>query len=309
MINLILNNNPSCKTVLTSTVKNKVWNLENKPYIKIETDNINSDYIDIKVIQEDNILFSDYVKVNNGLVSVKFYLDEVLKKTNNIKVIIGDHEEIFNITTRKIYGTVKYLNGKPVDTPIINCSNSDILCLGDENGKFELFLNGKEESIGVFDRNYSTETLEAWLYNVNLKNDIELDIKLDKCELYGIESWNQECSTYIHFIPMSIARINEISKNTSRNELDLIMNKDIWPILEKDDVELFFNNEQIEVLSFVKVDDFLLKKDNQNIFRKGYIVSIPKVNKNGVIKIVIKDRYLIENNIQISIGEGYYFIN
>ncbi|RDY28149.1 hypothetical protein CHL78_006025 [Romboutsia weinsteinii] len=312
MLNLTLNNNPRCNCKLESKVKQQVWEFENIPYIKIEGNNIKKDYTSIKVTQDNKELFSDFIQINNNSFMIKFELKDALNKTNNIKVFMDNYEEVFNISLNKIFGTVKYLDNSSVKYPIINCTNSDIVAVGDENGNFELLLNDKENSIGIFDNRYSVDMLEVWIYNVDLKQDIRLDVKIDKCEVYGIRMWEQEHSDCIHFIPMSITRINDVYSRLedSKEEVDILSNKDSWPYLKKEDIDVYYNNNSVEIVSFSKLDDFLGKINGKNIFRNGYVISIPKLDKTegDLIKIIFRDKYLINNTISIGVGEGYYLV-
>lgn len=310
MLNLILNNNPSCKCSLKNTVKEEVWELENKPFIIIEGSNIDLNYSNIKVVQGDNVLFSDNIEINNNSFRLKFELEKVLDSTNNIKVILDNYEKVFNIKLKKLYGQVTYLNDTPVKNPIISCTNSKIGVIGDDDGKFELLLSNKEDNIGIFDSKYSKEMLEVWMYNVDLEDDLRINAKIDKCEVYGIRMWQQECSSYIHFIPMSISRVNEIARKTCAKESELILNKHIWPELKKEDIEIYCNDRQLEILAFSQVDDFLGNVNGKNIYRNGYIVSVDKIKKDelSLIKIIFKDRFILDGKLTLGLGEGYYIL-
>ncbi|MEG2786841.1 MAG: hypothetical protein RR942_03385 [Romboutsia sp.] len=310
MLNLILNNNPNCKCSLENTVKDELFELENKPFIIVEGNNIDLDHSNIKVVQGEKVLFSGNVEVNNNSFRLEFELEKVLGSTNNIKVILDNYEQVFNIKLKKLYGKATYLNKMPVKNPIISCTNSNILTVGDEDGNFELLLSHKEDSIGIFDSKYSKEMLEVWVYNVNLESDLRINAEIDKCEVYGIRMWQQECSTYIHFIPMSILRVNEIAIKTSKKESELILNKHIWPNLKKEDIEIYCNDKQLEILAFSQIDDFLGNINGKNIYRNGYIVSVDKIKTDelSLIKIRFKDTLVLNGKTNVGIGEGYYLL-
>lgn len=310
MIKLILNNNPQCETTLESTVKQVVWNMRNIPFIKIEGMDLKKKYKYIKVINENIELFSGEVLVDDNKFSIKFDLESPLDKTDSIKVLLDEEEYIFDIKLRKIYGTVKYINKEPVKNPIISCTNSNIISIGDEDGNFQVLLSDKEESIGIFDHRYSKDMLETWIYNVDLDKDIKLDIHIDKCEVYGIRSFKQECSYYINFIPMSIDRVNYVENKGLKSEVEIVIDEDFSPKLRVEDVEVYCNNKKLEIVSFTEVKDFLGNIEGKNRYRNGYILAVPKSSiDDSLIKIKIKDNFLENEYTNVGIGEGYCFLN
>ncbi|WP_373599771.1 hypothetical protein [Paraclostridium bifermentans] len=310
MIKLILNNNSQCETTLESTVKQVVWNMKNTPFIKIEGMDLKKKYKYIKVINENIKLFSGEVLVEDSKFSIKFDLESPLDKTDAIKVILDEEEYIFDIKLRKIYGTVRYINEKPVKNPIISCTNSNIISIGDEDGNFEILLSDKEESIGIFDHRYSKDMLETWIYNVDLDKDVKLDIHIDKCEVYGIRSFKQYCSYYMNFIPMSIDRVNYVENKGLKSEVEIAIDEDFSPKLRVEDVEVYCNNKKLEIVSFTEVKDFLGNIEGKNRYRNGYILAVPKSSiDDSLIKIKIKDNFLENEYTNVGIGEGYCFLN
>lgn len=308
MLKLFINNNPNCMCHLENIVKEEIWELENKPFLIVSGNNINLKSTSIEIFQDNNKLFSGYIEIDKNSFSIKIYLKERLQHTNNIKIILDNYEEVFNIKLNKLYGFVKYKDKTPVRNAVISCTGSEIVVLSDENGYFELYLSDKVDSIGIFDKEYSKETLEVWLYNIDLYDDLKIDTIMDRGEVYNIRVWNQEYSTYIHFIPMSMTRVNKIAEKTCKKESELILDKDIWPQLRNEDVEVSCNDKKLEILAFGKIKDFLARINENNIYRNGYIVCVEKLDENNhnLIKIRFKDKFILDEKITIDFGEGYY---
>lgn len=310
IIKVLLNNNPVCDAIIESTVKKEVWNISNKPYILIQGENFKNGNAEILALYNEQELGHGKVTINNNSFTLKLKLKELL--SNDIKkidIIVDKQKFVIPVNLKKLFGTIKYFNGQPVKNPIIDCTHEeDITAIGDEKGNFEIVLSSKVDQIGVFEKNYSKSTLEAWLYNVDIKKDTKLDIKIDKAEVFGISMWKQYNSDYIHFIPMSLIRTRKAMEKGIEGELDLSCCDEIKTELSREDVQVFSNNKEIGVLSFCEVDDFIAYKDGKKVNRLGYIVSIPKeIDKHRIIKIVISSKFLVNGKEIVDKGEGYYF--
>lgn len=308
-IKVLLNNNPACEAEIESTAKNQVWKMNNEPYILIEGAGFKDYTTELKVMHWGNELIREKVLVENGSFKIKVGLIEPLKNVERLDIKIGDSDFAVTIQTKKLYGTVTYFDGSPVKYPILSCTYSEIVAIGDEFGNFELLLTSPEKQIGVFDRTYSKDTLEAWLYNVNLDFDTKLDIRIDKAEVYGLTMWKQHVSDYIHFIPMSLSRGKEVMGRGFENELEVASCEDMWPKLSKENLEVYSDNKPIDILSFTEVKDFIGYKDDKAIYRNGYVISIPKEDKKRrIIKLVIKSNLDLNGEKIIDMGEGYFIM-
>lgn len=107
---------------------------------------------------------------------------------------------------------------------------------------------------------------------------------------------------------MSLTRTIKAMEKGIEGELDLSCCDEIKPRLRREDVQVFSNNKEIEVLSFCEVDDFIAYKDGKKVNRSGYVLSIPKeIDKDRIIKIVISSKFLVNGKEIVDKGEGYYF--
>ncbi|WP_130806404.1 hypothetical protein [Senegalia massiliensis] len=308
-INLFLNNNPSCYTKLENIAKKQVWNMKNKPYIYIDGIGFENGSKRLKVIFKGQIIFNDKIDIIDNYFELKITLQRPLNNPNEIIVDIDDVEYNIDINLKKLYGNVKYFNGQPVKNPVISVTKEDIVTIGDERGNYEIYLSENVKQIGIFEKNYSKETLEAWIYNINIEEDCNLEIQIDQMEVYGIHMWDGQVSDYIHFTPMSLNRTKKGIKDNLGNELDLLKDKNIWPKLNEESIRIFADNEPLEILSITEVPDFLGEIEKERYYRSSYILSIPKGNKGKVIKIQIQHIININNNEIVEKGEGYYIWN
>ncbi|MTI71229.1 MAG: hypothetical protein FH751_13345 [Firmicutes bacterium] len=305
-IKVYLNNNPKCSAKLENIAKKEVWDMENIPFIRVFGSGFDNGNKLIKVIVNNRILEEDEIEIDNNYFDLKIELEKPLKNPKKVEVIIDKKEYEIPIILRKLTGKVKYANGDYVKKPVISVTGEDSLVVGDKLGNFEISIHGNKDSIGVFEKNYTKKTLESWLYNINILEDKHLDITIDKMEVYGIHMWKGQNSDYIHFIPMSLTKAREAMKKDYDNELDLLKNNP-WPKLNRKNLKVFANDKEIDILSFKEVSDFLANVDDKTYTRPGYVLSIPKGYEGKLIKLVIEDKYLIDDKEIFEMGEGYYF--
>ena len=306
-IEVYVNNNPVCDATIESVMKNEVWNIKNRPYITIKGNDLENGIQEVKIQSENETLYEGTTEVVDNQLELKIDLDSPVASLKMLEVTVGSQNYEIPIRLNKIYGTVKYFDGSVIEKPVINITGKDIAAIGDENGNFEIYTYGNKCQMGVFQKDYSKETLEAWIYNIDIDEDVELNICIDKMEVYRIHMWNGDSSDYIHFTPMSLSRVQNAMKEGIKSELDLLEKKGVWPTLDKKDVTVYANEEEVKVLSFQEVPDFLTEHNNKVYSRNSYVLSIPKGHKGKVIKIQIKDKLEIENKQITEKGEGYYF--
>jgi len=306
-IEVYVNNNPVCDATIESVMKNEVWNIKNRPYITIKGNDLENGIQEVKIQSENETLYEGTTEVVDNQLELKIDLDSPMASLKVLEVTVGSQNYEIPIRLNKIYGTVKYFDGSVIEKPVINITGKEIAAIGDENGNFEIYTYGNKCQMGVFQKDYSKETLEAWIYNIDIDEDIELNICIDKMEVYRIHMWNGDSSDYIHFTPMSLSRVQNAMKEGIKSELDLLEKKGVWPSLDKKDVTVYANEEEVKVLSFQEVPDFLTEHNNKVYSRNSYVLSIPKGHKGKVIKIQIKDKLEIENKQITEKGEGYYF--
>ncbi|WP_461614205.1 hypothetical protein [Clostridium sp. Marseille-QA1073] len=303
-LRVFINNNPKFKTAIESIVKKEVWDIDNNPYIKVSGEDFQDGQKNIEVYCDDELLIKSIVLVKKNTFNLKVDLKEIFQSMTNIKVIIDRDEYNIPVQLKKLYGRVTYFDGTPVKNPVI-LTNNDIKVIGNEEGYYELCLAEKEEYIAIFNKDYSKEALECWLYDVNLIEDIELDVRIDKFEIYRLHGWYGEHSVNIHFIPISLTKVLENMKYVI-NESD--KNNNIWPKVSEEDIKIYIGDMEQKIVAFREVEDFLYYEDKGKISRSAYLISIAKETMiNDVIKVVISNKTLKDNKEIIEKGESYYF--
>lgn len=303
-LKVFINNNPKFKTTIESIVKEEVWDIDNSPYIKVNGEGFEDQQKNIEVYCDDKLLMEGIVLVKKSTFNLKVDLKETFKSMTNIKVIIDREEYNIPVQLKRLYGRVTYFDGTPVKNPIA-LTNNDIKVIGNEEGYYEICLAEKEEYIAIFNEDYSKETLECWLYDVNLIEDMELDVRIDKFEIYRLHGWYGEHSINIHFVPMSLTKVLEnmkyINNESSKND-------DIWPQVSEEDIKVYIGNIEQKIVAFKEVEDFLYYEDNGKTSRPAYLISVARETMvSDIIKVVISNKTLKDNKEIIEKGESYYF--
>lgn len=303
-LKVFINNNPKFKTTIESIVKEEVWDIDNSPYIKVNGEGFEDGQKNIEVYCDDKLLMEGIVLVKKSTFNLKVDLKETFKSMTNIKVIIDREEYNIPVQLKRLYGRVTYFDGTPVKNPIA-LTNNDIKVIGNEEGYYEICLAEKEEYIAIFNEDYSKETLECWLYDVNLIEDMELDVRIDKFEIYRLHGWYGEHSINIHFVPMSLTKVLEnmkyINNESSKND-------DIWPQVSEEDIKVYIGNIEQKIVAFKEVEDFLYYEDNGKTSRPAYLISVARETMvSDIIKVVISNKTLKDNKEIIEKGESYYF--
>ncbi|HAL64847.1 MAG TPA: hypothetical protein DCP10_04680 [Bacteroidales bacterium] len=306
-VEIFLNNNPKCSAELENLAKGEKWKLVNIPSITVKGSNFDNGNMTMTVIFKDKII----AKVEINIVDHNFIetieLSSPLENPKWIEVKVGTtfHEKI-PVKLKRLYGVVTYFDGTPVSYPIIS-TGEGMVSVGDEKGNFEIFLCRKEKSIGIFEKNYSKSTLECWLYDVDLTEDTKLNVRIDKLEVYELGAWPATTGIYIHFIPMSLTRISELTmKETS--EINIANHQEAWPHLRKNDIKVFIDEKEIPISTFNEYDDFIGEYNGKKVTRPGYILGIAWKNwEKGIIKVEIKHRVKLGEKEILEKGEGYFF--
>lgn len=308
-VDVWFNNNPICEVTLEQSVRNEVLSLKNVPLILIHGNEFEEGEATIKIYEDDTLLKEDCINIENNTFEYRLELKSPLIICSKIDVKINDDIYTCPISLKKLYGTVKFYNGKVVKNPVIMSPVNEMIVLGDENGHFEITLSSKDQ-LAILDKNYSKENLEVWMENVDLQEDTEVNVLIGEAEIFGMQMWKQVVSDYIHFIPMSLNRVKEAKKRGAVNELDIISDKESFARLSKENIGVYVDEEPLKILSFAEVEDFIGELNGEEIKRYGYVIAIPKVsrNKDKVIKVVIKCKVNIDDNVIYDIGEGYYFL-
>ena len=230
-----------------------------------------------------------------------------------MKVKIGsDFQRKIPIELKKLSGKVTHFDGTPVPYPILSVGG-EMFAVGDEDGEYEIFLSGEEDKIMILDEGYSKERLECWLYDVKLEEDTELDVNIGGLEVYELGGWLGYTGLYLHFIPMSVTKMNAVVerepslKKGDVEPQDFFPYSEAWPNLKKEHIEVFIGEKEVPIKTFNEFDDFLGEEENEKFTRPGYIIGIAREDfEEEIIKVKIEKQIELENREILEKGEGYY---
>src|SRR6056297_1659330 len=205
--------------------------------------------------------------------------------------------------TVTLSGKVTDYDGNPIDCAVV--------LIKDQNFKdvYTTFSNidgnyGLEVKKGTYYRltsvrmqDYGKTKLEFWAWNLMVDNDMNLDIKYDKLEVYGVNIFRVQ-GAYpgytIYFRPMALSRYFE--ENVGQN------NPDLAPEKENLDVQVYINDEPVQINLIQQVKEFA-GKDTLNAYLIHTDLGKNMNNGKTKIRIVLKDKKYGD------IGEAYYFFN
>ncbi|MFA5032731.1 MAG: hypothetical protein WC614_06910 [bacterium] len=291
-IGIYLNNNPNCSAELENIANGEKWDQTNTPSITVNGTNFGTTRKDtITIIFRGHLIEKKEIDIIKGKFVNTIELASPLQNPKEIEIKVGDyfHKKI-PVELKRIYGTVTYFDGTPVSYPIVG---DWMFTVGDEKGNFEYFLCGKKDQIPIFEKNYSKTTLECWLYDVDIKKDTKLNVKIDKLEVYELGAWlsykgNSFPDIYIHFVPMSVIG-------------------DTFPHIEESNVKVFIGMKKASILMFNEYPNFLSKSNGKKLTRPGYILCVREKDYNGkIIKVEITHTVKIGNKKIVEKGEGYF---
>lgn len=204
--------------------------------------------------------------------------------------------------TVTLSGKVTDYNGNPIDSAVVLIKDQNFkdvyTTFSDIDGNYSLEIE-KGTYYGLASvrmQDYGKTKLEFWAWNLIVDNDMNLDIKYDKLEVYGVNVFRVQ-GAYpgytIYFRPMALSRYFE--ENADQN------NPDLAPEKENLDVQVYINDKPVIVNLVQKVKEFA-GKDTLNAYLIHTDLGEHKNNGKTKIRIVLKDKKYGD------IGEAYYFL-
>jgi len=215
----------------------------------------------------------------------------------------------------EIYGNVTDFDGNPIEGAAVEIKNKrfETICqtITDAKGRYRLEVDEGTYIAMYACKDYATENLEYWAWNIFAYQNLEINPRIDGLEVYAINAWIPQGampSVQIYFRPMSLRRARELSRcfgvgfPASRDELKSLKVIDIAPKLTKDDVDATIDNQPVKVFELDKVKEAI--GEDQSMY--GYVIqtSLPE-QQTGLdysqIRVVLKDPETGER------GEGCLF--
>lgn len=205
--------------------------------------------------------------------------------------------------TVTLSGKVTDFEENPIDSAVILIKDKNFNDLyktySDTDGNYSLEVK-KDTYYGLASvrmQDYGKTKLEFWAWNLIVDDNMELNIKYDKLEVYGVNVFRVQ-GAYpgynIFFRPMALSRY--FADNVDRN------NPDLAPEKENLDVKVFINDEPVTVNLVQKVKEYVGKQQTSN----AYLIHTDLGKKND--KEFTKFRIVLKDKKYGDIGEAYYFL-
>jgi len=186
--------------------------------------------------------------------------------------------------TVKITGRVTDFKGRPVEGAAVELKNSRFENaaegVSDKDGRYALTVpRGTYMALAAV-KDYQVKSLEYWAWNVPAEQDLEINPRFDRLEVYGINAWRPQGgypSYQIYFRPMSLTRtIKAVQDAGGMDNLGKLKVIDIAPGLTADDIQVAIDGQPVRVLQLNKVRE--VSGPNQYLF--GYLIQVPLPEKN-----------------------------
>jgi len=187
----------------------------------------------------------------------------------------------------RIYGRVTDFEDIPLDSVSVRLKDKNFTNLyetiSDENGYYSMtVLKGEYNCIYAIKlEDYGKTKLEYWAWNIFAFNDLEINPKYERMEIYGMNAFEPQVGpheTYmLYFRPMSLAKLLEFQgeKNKKEMEQKAIAEKDTINIapnsISKDEIMVCINNCKTEIVSINRVVEYA-----RGGYIYGYLVQILK---------------------------------
>lgn len=184
-----------------------------------------------------------------------------------------------------ISGRVTDFSGQPVEGATVELKDDHFETaagvLTGKDGKYQMkAARGRYMALAAV-KDYQVKSLEYWAWNVLAENDLTIDARFDRLEVYAINAWRPQGgypSLMIYFRPMSfvkvVQRVTEAGGMEGLQKLPVI---DIAPELREADIELTIDGKPAKILRINKVKE--ATGPSQYMF--GYLIQTPLPEKRA----------------------------
>lgn len=187
----------------------------------------------------------------------------------------------------RISGHVKDFNDNPIDSVTVRLKNENFENLYETVTDKEGFYSMTVEKnmyyciYAIKSVDYGKTKLEYWAWNVPAYNDLEINPKYERMEIYGMNAFKPQVSqdeTYmVYFRPMSLTKSLKFQGTNSKKEIvqkAISENKiiDIAPnTISKDELTVSVNGCASEVIGINKITEYA-----KGTYMYGYLIQIKK---------------------------------
>lgn len=177
--------------------------------------------------------------------------------------------------------------------------------VSDASGLYELRVPPGQYMalLAIRDSDYRTSRLEYWAWDLPATNDLEINPRYHRMEIYAMNAFRPQGgypSFMIYFRPMSLSMVESGLKKDSTFLTKPVI--DIAPLFTESDLEVLFNDQVVPILAMTRVQE-----SGGQTMMFGYLLqcALPKGETAQVldrIRIVASDRTSGDK------GEGLLFV-
>lgn len=183
----------------------------------------------------------------------------------------------------KISGIIKDKLGNVLTQVSVELKNenfqTEYSAISDEQGRFAMTVPDMVYPYLTAVRDYASDYLEYWCHNVPAYDCLDLDIEIDKLEIYGINAFEVKGAgnaLSIYFRPMSLCKFQA-------------QEKEIAPDFDTDGITVMINGQQTEVAVVNRVQEYIGTEEG---YMTAYLIQakLPERVKNwNRVDLKLKD--------------------
>jgi len=198
----------------------------------------------------------------------------------------------------KIYGTVRDYQNRPIDSAHVILLSKGFQpvsrTMTDAEGQYTMNVpEGNYYAMAVVNMNhYKKSRLEFWAWNIPAQEDIRIDAQYDKMEIYALNAFRPQGaypSYILYFRPMSLTKVLANPKERQEGR-----KSDISPVLDVSEITVKINQEEVNVLSIQKVQEYVANSNGEPQYMYGYLIQteLPaaKAQEYEHFRVILNDR-------------------
>jgi hypothetical protein len=163
----------------------------------------------------------------------------------------------------RIWGRVTDFANRPISGATVELNNSQFRAVAKatsgEDGRYALSVP-KGNYMGLIAvKDYQTKFLEYWAWNVPAQEDLEINPRFDRLEVYALNAWRPQGaypSYQIYFRPMSLTKVtNQVTAAGGMENFSKLPLLDMAPDLRPEDIAVTIDSEVVKVLRVSKIKE------------------------------------------------------
>ena len=178
----------------------------------------------------------------------------------------------------RVYGRVTDFEGRPVEGASVFMKDKDFYNVAettsDSDGRYSFDVPKGHHLALLAVKDYQVRFLEYWAWSVPAFRDLEINPRIDRLEVYAINAWRPQGaypSYQIYFRPMSLTIVkDQVAKAGSLEEFNKLPILNIAPELNKKDIRVVIDGEEVALLEMNKVRE----SAGPGQFMYGYLIQV-----------------------------------